>query len=202
MVIRATVPDSRTPLSARGFNYIAVGDTSPGDVVWTNSPPRFRRYEATVRVGSGSADWEAAGSAVLRWEIKTRSGFTVRPSLEQGGRVHSGDRHWVHGHLGPLVVREPVCVVAVIDQHDARAFSYGTLSGHPVSGEEAFIVRRLSDGDVSLTVRSISAPGQGIWRMLYPAVLVAQRLYRRRYFRALDTVASADGLSQGRSASA
>lgn len=201
-MIRATLPDFRTPLGARNFNYSAVGETSPGEVVWTNRPPRFRRYEATVRIGSGSADWKAVSSAVLGWEIKTRSGFTVEPSSERGGRVRPGERHWVHGRFGPLAVREPVCVVAVIDEHDARGFSYGTLSGHPVSGEEAFIVRRLPDGDVSLTVRSISAPGEGIWRVLYPAVLVAQRFYRRRYLRALDTVASARGFSQERSADA
>lgn len=59
---------------------------------------------------------------------------------------------------GPLAVHEPVRVVAVVDTPDTRGFAYGTLRGHPVSGEEAFIVRKAPDGRVTLTLRSLTAP--------------------------------------------
>ncbi|MGA7148988.1 MAG: DUF1990 family protein, partial [Microbacterium sp.] len=57
--------------------------------------------------------------------------------------------------------------------------------GHPVSGEEAFIVHR--DGDtVTLTVRSLTRPARELrWRLAYPGLLVAQKVARRRYLRAL-----------------
>ncbi|MFC7574081.1 DUF1990 family protein [Klenkia terrae] len=84
-----------------------------------------------------------------------------------------------------LRVREPIRVVAVVDTPDRRGFAYGTRPGHPVSGEEAFVVHRDAEGAVWLTLRSLTRPGTGIWRPLFPLLLVAQRVYRRRYRRAL-----------------
>jgi hypothetical protein len=37
---------------------------------------------------------------------------------------------------------------------------------------------------VSLTLRSLTRPAPGRWRPVFPLLLVAQRLYRRRYLRA------------------
>ncbi|RBY88507.1 DUF1990 family protein [Blastococcus sp. TF02A-26] len=59
------------------------------------------------------------------------------------------------------------------------------MEGHPVSGEEAFVLSRADDGVVHLTLRSLTRPGRGVWRLAFPAVLVAQRWYRWRYRRAL-----------------
>ena len=89
------------------------------------------------------------------------------------------------GSLGPLKVREPIEVVAVVDEPDRQGFAYGTLTGHPLRGEEALIVERLPDGSLWLTVRSATRRQTGRWGWGYPAVLVAQRFYRRRYLRAL-----------------
>jgi uncharacterized protein (UPF0548 family) len=83
-----------------------------------------------------------------------------------------------------VTVREPVRVVAVVDQPARRGFSYGTLSGHPVSGEEAFVVHHSPDGRVWLTLRSLTRPGDGAWRWAFPLILIAQRHYRGRYLRA------------------
>ncbi|MEH3078354.1 MAG: DUF1990 family protein [Quadrisphaera sp.] len=83
-------------------------------------------------------------------------------------------------------MREPVRVVAVVDTDDRRGFAYGTLRGHPVSGEEAFVVHRDPEGRVHLTLRSLTRPApSGPWRLVFPALLVAQRVYRRRYQQAL-----------------
>jgi uncharacterized protein (UPF0548 family) len=75
--------------------------------------------------------------------------------------------------------------VAVVQQPDRCGFAYGTLEGHPVSGEEAFIVSRTPDGQVLLTLRSVTRASPGRWRPMFPLILVAQRWYRRRYLRAL-----------------
>lgn len=172
-------------LAQRALSYDVVGGTAPAAEQW-GRPDRWRAYEHTVRIGAGPELWDAASSAVLSWGVKTRSGFAVDPPLEAGRRARQGERYWLVARLGPLRVREPVEIVTMISTHDRAALAYGTLEGHPVSGEEAFIVHRDGDGIVSLTLRSLTRAGQGLWRGLFPLILIAQRVYRRRYLRALQ----------------
>ncbi|HOA86581.1 MAG: DUF1990 family protein [Microbacteriaceae bacterium] len=54
----------------------------------------------------------------------------------------------------------------------------------PGAGEEAFIVHRTGER-VFLTVRSLAPAAEQPWRALFPLLLVAQRIARRRYLRAL-----------------
>lgn len=180
---------------ARDLTYDHVGATRPADAEWppAAAPVGFRRHESTVLIGQDDdgddAVWRAASAAVLAWGVKTRSGFTVHPPSGPGG-VREGEELWLHAALGPrtaaLTVREPVRVVAVVDTPDRVGFAYGTLRGHPVSGEEAFVVHRSPDGRVRLTLRSLTRPAPaGPWRLAFPVLLVAQRVYRRRYRRAL-----------------
>lgn len=58
-----------------------------------------------------------------------------------------------------LTIREPVEVVSVVEESDRVGFAYRTMPGHPVSGEEAFIVHR-DGGEVRLTVRSLTRPAR------------------------------------------
>ena len=155
--------------------------TRPADPHWRAPSAGFRRWEKSAELGRGDDVWRWATGEVLQWGIKTRSGFTVTP----GERVAAGDRPIIMAHPFGLSVREPVEVVEVVETSDRVGFAYRTLPGHPVSGEEAFIVHR--DGDaVILTVRSLTRAGsQRGWRAAYPALLLAQRVARRRYFRAL-----------------
>ena len=99
--------------------------------------------------------------------MKTRSGFSVEPSA--GRAVISGDRAWIKLHVGPVSVREPIEIVAVASGADRCGFAYGTLEGHPVSGEEAFIVHRSPDDTIWFTLRSLTRAPHGWWRVAYPA---------------------------------
>ena len=155
--------------------------TSPELSDWPVSDRRYRRSEASAVVGHGDAVWERATRGVLRWQVKTASGFAV----DSTGPVSEGDRVVVTARVLALSVVEPVEVAAVVKEVDRVGFAYRTLPGHPVSGEEAFIVHRRGD-EVRLTVRSLtrSAPQQP-WRALYPLLLIAQRIARRRYLRSL-----------------
>lgn len=158
------------------------GLTDPASPVWRDpSPTTHTRYERTAQIGVGHECWERAAPAVLRWEIKTRSGFRVTDnSPVVAGRKVTVTAGWVG-----VRVREPVQVVQVVDTDTRVGFSYRALPGHPVSGEEAFIVHR--DGErVLLTLRSLTAPaGTQPWRALFPLLRIAQSAVRRRYFRAL-----------------
>lgn len=155
--------------------------TSPALHEWPPSHSGYRRSEVSAAVGWGDAAWERAARDVLRWKVKTASGFTV----DQPGRVSPGDRVAVTAHFLGMAVMEPVEVAEVVDKPHRAGFSYRTLPGHPVSGEEAFIVHR-HGGEVRLTIRSLTrAAPQQPWRALFPVLLIVQRIVRRRYVRAL-----------------
>lgn len=155
--------------------------TRVGEHEWIERPGGYWAWEQTVQVGVGDAYWHAARLALLRWGVKTRSGFTVEPDAP----VSVGVRPVIIARPLGLVIREPVEVVDVIDTDSRVGFAYRTLPGHPVSGEEGFILTR-DGGDASLTIRSLTRPGDRLgWRLAFPALLVAQRLTRNRYLRAL-----------------
>lgn len=156
--------------------------TMPEAPVWGASDAAFRRSEVSAVVGRGDDCWRRAADDVLRWRVKTRSGFWV----EDQARVRPGQRLQIRARVLGVTVVEPVEVVAVVEEDDRVGFSYRTLPGHPVDGEEAFIVQRDEGGEVVLTVRSLTrAAAKQPWRALHPLLRVAQRVARRRYLRAL-----------------
>lgn len=154
--------------------------TAPELTTW---PPRagFRRYEASRRLGAGDAVWADARRSVLSWAVKTRSGFDVSTAEP----VAAGQRLHVTARVLGVTVVEPIEVVTVVDSATRTGFAYRTRKGHPIDGEEAFVVHR-EGGAVFLTVRSLSRPARTRgWRMLYPLLLVAQAVAHRRYLRSL-----------------
>ena len=157
-----------------------VALTQPASAAWRERPEGFRRWQKSARLGDGPDLWRWASTEVMWWGVKTRSGFSVAPE----GAVRPGDRPVIVAHPFGLSVREPVEVVAVVEESDRVGFAYRTLPGHPVTGEEAFIVHREGD-TVILTVRSLTRAGRRHWRVMYPVLLIAQAVARRRYLRAL-----------------
>ncbi len=114
----------------------------------------------------------------MTWGIKTRSGFEVHAADGSGSDVRQGVEYTLVARLGPLRISE-------LSGETRVGFAYGTRTGHPVSGEEVFILARDSDGSIRLVLRSLTRSAAGVWRMLFPLILVAQRWYRFRYLRAL-----------------
>ena len=162
--------------------FVPQALTQPHLDVWRPEAGLLRRFEKTVALGDGDALWERAAADVLLWRVKTRSGFEVHPD---GARAVVGARPTIIAGWGGVRIQEPVEVVAVVDAPTRVGFAYRTLPGHPVQGEEAFIVRRV-DARVEFTIRSLTRPApSGPWRTLFPLLRVAQIVARRRYERAL-----------------
>lgn len=99
--------------------------------------------------------------------------------------VRPGDTAVMLLGWGRLSVRIPVRVVYLIDEPTRRGFAYGTLPGHPESGEEAFIVEQRDDESVWLTIRAFSRPAYRWLWAVYPVVLLVQAIFTSRYEHAL-----------------
>lgn len=152
--------------------------------MWPATGAEFLRSEISAVIGSGDGAFEQAADEVLRWVVKTRSGFRV----DDDSVVVPGRRMTVTARVLGVTVIEPVEVVDVVQTGDRVGFSYRTLPGHPVDGEEAFVVHR-TGAVVRLTIRSLTRPsGTQPWRALFPVLRVAQVVARRRYLRALSTL--------------
>lgn len=169
-----------------GLSWAPQGDrlrcrTVPERKEWNFHVHDYLVSAVTTRLGDGDEVWQRASRDVLSWKVKTRSGFRV----DTPGPVVEGQRVNVTAAFLGVKVVEPVQVVSVADTADRVGFAYRTLPGHPVSGEEAFIVHR-DGGGVYLTIRSLTrAAPQQPWRSLFPLLLRVQKLVRRRYLRAL-----------------
>ncbi len=97
--------------------------------------------------------------------------------------LRPGDTAIMHVPLYPPKV--PARVVYVVDEPLRKGFAYGTLPGHPETGEEAFLVEWRDDDSVWLTIRAFSRPANWIFWIGYPLVRLMQEVYTSRYERAL-----------------
>jgi uncharacterized protein (UPF0548 family) len=101
--------------------------------------------------------------------------------------------------FGPFHVNAPVRVVYVIDEEHRAGFGYGTMHGHPLQGEESFVVEQREDNSVWLTMRSFSRAAGGVRTVVAPIVLASQAQLAKRYLRALHPVSGNPAIGQGTS---
>jgi uncharacterized protein (UPF0548 family) len=165
-------PFEADALREQDLTYTPVGGTRQSGL-----PAGFHHLTSTVSIGHGDAAFERAAEALMTWRMHAGAGLRVAAS---SSRAAEGEV--VRCRLGPL--RIPCRVVWVLDEPDARGFGYGTLPGHPESGEEGFVVRREGD-TVTLTVTAYSVPGLAVTRVLGPLGRLGQRVAVRRYASAL-----------------
>lgn len=87
--------------------------------------------------------------------------------------------------LGLLRLAAPCRVVYTVDEPRRRGFAYGTLAGHPESGEEAFMIGHHDDGTVSFTITAFSRPSTLPARIAGPFGRIVQRRITARYLSSL-----------------
>ena len=160
-------------LAALPLTYTEVGATA-GPL-----PADYGHLHASAVIGHGRQRFEEAAAAVMRWGMLRGAGVRVEATTEiaaVGSEVLVG--------LGPL--RAPCRVVYVVDEPDRRGFAYGTLPGHPETGEELFAVRYDPASEaVYAEVTAFSRHGTWWSRLAGPITSLAQRVISRRYLRAL-----------------
>ncbi|MGD7731587.1 DUF1990 family protein [Propionibacteriaceae bacterium G57] len=172
-------------LDRKHFNYAAVGITQDHKAA-DDGRTGGRVSEESVQVGSGPARWLHAWQQTMSWGIQRSAGYSILPVGEDAtNQVRPGLTVRMRRRFGPLVMSMPVRVVHVIDEPDRKGFAFGTLSGHPVSGEVAFVVEHRPDDTVHFVLRTFSGPGKGPWALAYPVVLLLRGGLRDSYLESL-----------------
>lgn len=146
-------------------------------------PPGFAGF--THSVALRRTDLDGAAADLLGWRVHERAGLVVRAS----GPAAEGTVVEMRLGAGPVAVRIPCRVVAVVDEADRCGFSYGTLPGHPECGEEEFLLERTADGSLRFTVSAFSRPATLLARAGGPLTGLVQRAMTRRYLAAPDRLA-------------
>lgn len=175
-------------------SYVAVGATS--DPALLKFPPHgYAPFERRQRVGFGERRWAFAVDVLMTWDIKAYAGFRVDrlvagdpdtdATYAAGGESYAAPGETAVLRFLGLPLREPVRVLSVIDEERRKGFTYGTLPGHPLEGEEQLSVEWADDGGVWFVVRSFAKSANWKWRLLSPALWVIRRIVIIRYADAL-----------------
>jgi uncharacterized protein (UPF0548 family) len=156
------------------LTYSEVGATAAGRL-----PAGYGHLHLQRQIGTGPQRFAQAADAVMRWGMQRGAGLRIQASSE----VVVVDAVVVV-RMGFLPA--PCRVVYVIEEPDIRGFGYGTLPGHPESGEERFVVRHdPATSAVFAEVSSFSRPATWWSKAGGPLVSVAQRVIAGRYLRAV-----------------
>ncbi|MGH3487336.1 MAG: DUF1990 family protein [Actinopolymorphaceae bacterium] len=150
-------------------------------------PAGYRHVVRTAHLGHGDDVFERCSLAVLSWQLHRGAGLVVHPShpVAEPDAVVA-----VVFGVGKVGVVAPCRVTYVVTEDDRRGFAYGTLTGHPESGEESFVVSRRGDGSVVLDVTAFSRPANRWSRLADPVIRRIQGWVTDRYVSAMRRVAA------------
>lgn len=141
----------------------------------------FRR-----RLG-GRELFDQAVEFVLGYGMQRGAGFEVSASTPVAA---PGTEVKMRARYGPIRVTAPTRVVYVLEEQDRGGFAYGTLPGHPESGEELFLVERVGD-ETWVEVRAFSRPGRWFTRLGSPVVRLLQQRATIAYLEAVSRAVEA-----------
>jgi uncharacterized protein (UPF0548 family) len=163
-----------------------VTSSSPGLLQRVRPPVGYGYLHAETGQVLTPEDGDRLQRALMSWELHRAAGMVTATS-ESAVRV--GVTIVNAAPIGPLAVVAPCRVVTVIDTSRAHGFVYATLPGHPLIGEEEFVVSTADGGRWCFAIRFVSRPvGIAGW---FPALARAgQRAVNRRYLAAARRIGS------------
>jgi uncharacterized protein (UPF0548 family) len=169
--VQLLAPRAAATLHAREFSYPFVGATRTG------MPAGYAQLRRSLLLPA-HRDFEVAAHDLLSWQVQRRAGLTVQAS---SGQVEVDGVVLLRVGVGPVGIGAP-CRVVYIERTDSRCgFGYGTLTGHPEQGEEAFVLELRPDGRIVFTVTAFSRPATLLAKAGGPLGRVVQRAVADRY---------------------
>ncbi|GLW62755.1 DUF1990 domain-containing protein [Actinomadura rubrobrunea] len=160
------------PERVSGLTYAEVGATARGAL-----PGGYRHLRHRTVIGSGRHVLREAADAVLEFWMHRGAGVRIEASAR---RAAPGVYVESRMGIGPLSLSAPCRVVWAEDGERRAGFGYGTLPGHPATGEESFVVELDDMDDVWLEVTSFSRPAGRLMRAAGPLAPMFQRVYAHR----------------------
>ncbi len=142
-------------------------------------PVGYRTFQRSVALPP-VVTFASARSDLLAWAVQRRAGIRVSSSSDVAPDAVVDLRLGV----GRLSVTAPCRVVYVVDEPDRCGYAYGTLPGHPESGEEAFVLTRNDGGEITFTVTAFSRPATVLSKVAGPVGQRVQDFMTTRYLRA------------------
>jgi uncharacterized protein (UPF0548 family) len=161
------------------FTYPETGRTRDGEL-----PAGYRHVRRDAVVGQGEQAFARVRQGMRDWQIHGLAGIRVgsqgKPAVGRAFRA------------GPGFFGVPCEVVWLRDEDSVYGYGFGTLAGHPLSGEEAFEVRLSPDGTVSFSIRAFSRRKAWYARLGGPLVAALQDFMTDRYARSARILAGND----------
>jgi uncharacterized protein (UPF0548 family) len=171
-------------MSAEMASRLASAELTYQDVGGTGGalPAGYHHLLRSRVIGAGEAVFAGAAADLFSWQVHLRAGLRVTASA---ATAEPGAVVMLAIGAGPVRISAPCRVVYAIAQRRRHGFAYGTLPGHPESGEEAFMIEQLTDGTVEFTITAFSRPATAMARAAGPLGRVVQQHYTQRYLRGL-----------------
>ena len=169
-----TIHQFRQAQAKLDFTYSAVGATAKA------SPAGYVVDHTRIKLGNGEGIFEAAKSALSRWEHFHIGWVEASPNETP---IEASQVVAVLGRVCGLWWLNACRIVYVIEEVGPITrfgFAYGTLPGHAESGEERFLIEwdRASDC-VSYDILAFSRPNYVVTKLAYPLVRCFQKKFAR-----------------------
>ena len=168
-------------LATAPLTYDEVGATRSGPLA-----DGFAHSEHEAAVGRGQEAFDRAVAAVFDWRAQRAVGLRVRAT---GPASQPGTVVVLTAGAARLGYDIPCRVVWAQTTGRTQGFGYGTLPGHPESGEEAFVVEQQDDGAVVFRTRVFSRLASPLARLGGPVSRAVQQAALARYDTAIRQAA-------------
>jgi uncharacterized protein (UPF0548 family) len=144
-------------MSAELASRLASAELTYQDVGGTSGvlPDGYHHLRRSLTIGAGAEVFAGAVADLFSWQVHLRAGMRVTASA---AAAEPGAVVLLAIGAGPVRIGAPCRVVYAVTQPRRRGFAYGTLPGHPESGEEAFVIEQQADGTVVFTITAFSRP--------------------------------------------
>jgi len=157
--------------------YVELGATADA------LPAGYRQIRREITAGQGPGCFAKCTRMLLTWQVHLSAGLTVHVTSDT---IESGAAVVLGYHLGLVTIKAPCRIIYVVDEPRMKGFAYGTLPGHPESGEESFILRCDENERVTFAITAFSRPASILTKVAWP---LGRKIQSRLTGRYLSTLA-------------